>query len=1493
MPFPRRALGLCLGASSIKLCELTADDASVAPRITAREVVRHDCDIRGELAELLNMYPPHDYEFVAITGRNFKRLVNLPQVTEPEAIERALREWLHKAATAGEGIGEHPTASRENAGPGTGAALPTVAAPTRQRCPSATSGRGFVADDEYVALLSLGSENFILYELGEGGTVAGVRTGNKCASGTGEFFLQQIGRMNMSVEDACRGAVEAEPYRVSGRCSVFCKSDCTHALNKGVPGERVAAGLGGMIAEKALDILGALPRKNVIAVGGVTRNAYVMSRLAESIDNLVIPEQADIFEAWGAALYALDKQTRPPAEIDLGLGVSSFGKLPPLAPAASRVAFHTQERGIARDGDECVLGLDVGSTTTKAVLLRRSDNAVLASCYLRTNGAPIRASRNCYSAILDELGDTSVHIRAVGVTGSGRYIAGLHAGTDGIINEIIAHATAAAHFDPEVDTIFEIGGQDAKYTYLVNGVPCDYAMNEACSAGTGSFLEEAAKESLDIDYRDIQDIAIAADAPPNFNDQCAAFISSDIKNASHEMSRDNIVAGLVYSICMNYTNRVKGARKVGKKVFMQGGVCYNRAVPLAMASLLERDMIVPPEPGLMGAFGVALEVKQRLELGLLEARPFDLGAMARREVSYGTSFNCPGKKEKCDRGCDINVIEIEGRKFPFGGACAKYYNQAHHKAIDTAPFDLVAQRQRTLYEIAEDAMIAPANGRGDESGGDQWHLTTIPTVGLTRSFLVNLLYPLYRRFFESLGCDVIVVDEVDPQGLARTNSSFCYPAEISHGMMASLVKRRPDYIFLPQVYELSVEKPQSCDPGHQCTCITAFAESYYLKSAFREFDGVLLTPLLNFSRGWETQAEPFIKVAQQLGFAREQGAAAYEQGVAALRELIDWRRELGRKVLAELEADPARTAVVLFGRPYNAFADEANMGIPRKFASRGVTVIPFDCLPFYDEPILDNMTWAMGQDILRCTHFVKKHPQLFGAFVTNFGCGPDSFVVTYFRDIMQTKPSLTLEIDSHTADAGVNTRIEAFLDICERFRKLGLKDAAPRPFQPARLEFTPGKPAKYVSSQGTTHDLSDPRVKVVFPSMGRTLSELCSATFRGFGIRAETVPYPSYKTLMHGRSNTSCKECLPLILTVGSLLEYMNNGRSPDELLVYFMPTANGNCRFPQYYVFFNQLAKKRNMENVVTYTLSSENSYGGLGLRRVYRMIKTVVVGDVMDDIRNAILTLAKDREQALAVFDEVFADIARCFENNARGFYPTLRRAARRLHAIPRRLELADAKKALIAGEIFVRKDEFSSQRVVEALAARDIVATRAPMIEWIHYVDYWVQYVERRKLSLYESLELKSRMVAMNHVERKCKRILARSGFYHYEESDIRGVMETGSAFVDEHFGGETILVIGQFFRNMVKHFHGMISVGPFACLPTRIVEAILTPESKLESGRLREVAGAEHLAAHSRIPFLSIESDGNPFPQIIDAQLEAFALQVERLHERTRERELAVV
>ncbi|MDD5676159.1 MAG: BadF/BadG/BcrA/BcrD ATPase family protein, partial [Chitinivibrionales bacterium] len=465
-----KSIGICLGAASIKVVELVEDGAAVS---VARTIVRnHESNPREVFTALLREFDLAGHPFGMLTGRKFRDIINTASMTEAESLEQGL-EFTKK----------------NNPG------LPRVP-----------------------AVASLGAESFIVYLMDKTGAISTVETGNKCASGTGEFFLQQIRRMNISADEAVSLAHGSEPFRVSGRCSVFCKSDCTHALNKGIPIGRVTAGLCGMMADKILDLLDKVDKKNIVVVGGVTRNTVVMNLLRKKIDNLIIPDYADLFEALGAAWYAL--KNKIPWQIDthhlFKADKISFDLHQPLQNGSHLVSFKEAPAATAESGDECVVGLDVGSTTTKAVLLRTADSAVIASVYLRTNGNPVKASRECYWE-LDRAVSVPLNVVGLGATGSGRQIAALHASTDAVINEIIAHATAAAFYDPGVDTIFEIGGQDAKYTYLTNGVPSDYAMNEACSAGTGSFLEESARESCGIDYRDIQKIALAGGKPPNFN----------------------------------------------------------------------------------------------------------------------------------------------------------------------------------------------------------------------------------------------------------------------------------------------------------------------------------------------------------------------------------------------------------------------------------------------------------------------------------------------------------------------------------------------------------------------------------------------------------------------------------------------------------------------------------------------------------------------------------------------------------------------------------------------------------------------------------------------------------------------------------------------------------------------------------------------------------------------------------------------------------------
>jgi len=1433
-----KSLGICIGATTLSAVGIERGKNGHIQTIFT-QTGPHDGNPREALLEVFRNLPADSFSPVAVTGRKFRHAVNLSSISEAEAVESAL---------------------------------------------SHLNGGGNNLD----AVVSAGGETFLVYVLDKDGRICSVQTGNKCASGTGEFFMQQIRRIGISLAEAIHFAREEKPYKVSGRCSVFCKSDCTHATNKGVPKGRIAAGLCEMMAGKILEVMKHVPRNNIMIVGGTAQNPVLIDCLQREIRNLTVPKEAPYFEALGAAIWALDHETAPipPWEKLFRKEGGSFSYLLPLQDFQDMVDFKTMERGIPKEGDRCILGLDVGSTTTKAVLLSIEDDRILASVYLRTKGNPVQASRECYASLYDQLGDLKdkISIVGLGVTGSGRQIAGLHAMTEGIVNEIIAHATGALFFNREVDTIFEIGGQDAKYTYIRNGVPSDYAMNDACSAGTGSFLEEAAKETMGIEMEEIGDIALRGRKPPNFNDQCAAFISSDIKNASHEgMTREDIVAGLVYSICMNYNNRVKGNRPVGNNIFMQGGVCYNRAVPVAMASLTGKRIVVPPEAGLMGAFGVALEIKRRLQLNLMEEKTFSLKTLKDRTIEYEKPFICPGGKEKCDRKCEIARIRIEEKTYPFGGACNRWYNLRFNIHVDAEKLDLVSARENLIFRKYV-SPLAPTEAPGSNS----------KTIGINKSFLVNTYYPLYHHFFSHLGFRVLLPEVSEQEGVDRARAPFCYPAEIAHGFLSHLLKRKPDYLFLPQLKGLYVEKGYR----QSTTCPLSQGEPYYLTSAFKDQETFreliskkkVIKPVIDFSGGYEAAGDAFVMMGEKLGCGRRKARRTFAHALKIQRMVTGEMKEAGLEFLRELEREPKRYAAVIFGRSYNAFVSEANMGIPQKFASRGVAAIPFDFLPFEEEEADDGMYWSAGQMILKGARFVERHPQLFGCYMTNFSCGPDSFLVGYFRTIMGRKPFLILELDSHVADAGLETRIEAFMDIIKNYRELSRKSLYPPvPTAPMRTYFDPAKQV-FIDAKGREYPFAHPHVHLVFPSMGKLTTKTTSAVFRSMGIRATAFPAANEEALKLGRGNTSCKECLPLLLTVGSLLKYLQERETEDELLVYFMPGASGPCRFGQYYYFIRDLISRAGIEDVTLFSLNAENSYTGFGGNDfTLKLWSAIVISDIMHDIYSLLLVNARDRDAALAVYEDECRRIIEALERSA-GFEDlkkTLLTVAGNLKAIPVKRHPQDTPTVLLAGEIFVRHDDISRQFLVEKLASQGLATKVSSLMEWVYYTDWcYLKNLGGNTPNLRERLSLFLRSRWMKTYERAFKKIMARSNLLPYRMEEVDHLISNVRHLINPELVGEAILTIGSAVTEILDPYCGVIAIGPFGCMPNRLSEAILTREMSTDwslpaSGKHRRRAG-NLLKNIPELPFLAIESDGNPFPQVITAKLEVFLLQAARVH-----------
>ena len=1406
-----KTIGIDIGSTTLKLCLLSRDNG------VEHAILPHEGDLSGTLSLLMERLGAVRPLRGIVTGTEGRHRIELPEVIAAVAIESGL-----------EAVNLKPR-----------------------------------------AVVSMGGEDLVVYVLNDRGRIVNTYSGNKCASGTGEFFRQQLGRMNLRLEDINEVCKDAHAHRISARCSVFMKSDCTHRLNKGeVSKGDIALSLSKVMADKVSEFLtkAKISSGQVVLTGGVTQNRFLIQFIRESRPGIdfVLPDEASYFEAFGAAHLARSQGALMPEGDPVRPGSALvFKTFKPLSESGDLVHHAPSRRGAYDPDAEYVLGVDGGSTTTKAALINVKTLEIVAEHYGRTHGDPVAALRLCLREIKKQLGGQKPRISLVATTGSSRELLGVFLETVGVYNEIIAHTVGTTYFQKDVDTIFEIGGQDAKYVLINNGVPIDYAMNEACSAGTGSFLEESASGDLNIRTApEIGPIALQAKAPLKFGEHCSAFINSDIRKAMQQgAAREDVVAGLVFSIVANYRNRVVGNRAVGEHIVLQGGVAKNPAVPLAFAQMTGKPITVPPDPELMGCFGVARLVLQKHEEGLIEKNDFDLGSMIEKEITYHEGFTC----KACENLCPIRNLEVGGHRYPFGGRCSLYTNQRKKRKIRSSEvIDYTQERTRMLFDD-----FAPSP--------DTLKAKSRHVVGVPLAFSVHSVWPFYSWFFHSLGVKAVLSTQIVPEGIAKQESNYCFPAEIAHGAIQDMLDKGVDYVFLPHFRDMP-----SMEDVHACVCPLTQGLPFYARHAFGLSDDRMLRPLVSFSRGFEASRGAFEDVAEKLGFSRTEGSRAYDTGIEQYRRFFTAYKELGRKVLSEVQENPDRVYISLCGRPYNAFTRDANMGIPRKFTSQGVTVIPFDMIYDPDDEIPPNNYWYYGQEDMKAVKQVRKIDNLYLSWISNFSCAPDSFMLHYVRWLMGHKPYLVLEIDSHTADAGLDTRVEAFLDIVESYRR-HMKPIAEKPFRRRYYIALKDEFCDVVDRKtGKRFDIRDERVHAILPSMGDLSTEAVNIASLRQGIRSTNLPLPDVFSTQLARNVASGKECIPALLVLGSILQFFRdkNPTSGDDIYAVFVPSTLGPCRTGQYHVFFDRLFEEMGWENVVLLVGHSENSYRELGPTFTRDFWRATVLGDYFTDIRTSLRLLARDPGDALSLFRSVWQDVLGAFRAGNKELDQGLRRAADRLARVPLKGSLDDVRKVLIMGEIYVRRDNFSVEEVTQMLISKGIYPKVTGVTEWIHYTDFARKFImegRRKREGWLRTLlhgGLKDEAVYLidkvwkETVEEKIVAALRPTGLIPHVPHDMNEIIGEGRyEFVDPELESEATVSPAVGAAAMKDGYSGVVIIAPFCCLPGRLIEGVYAPWAKARD-----------------YPVLALENDGQPYPPNVVSRMEVFAYNVLRFESK---------
>ncbi len=796
-----------------------------------------------------------------------------------------------------------------------------------------------------------------------------------CAGGTGSFFEDQMSRLGLNIEDYSEIIKDATSIpRLSGRCSVFAKTDIIHRQQEGVQVPDILKGLCYAMVRnfKATIVKNSQVDKPVYLCGGVSKNEGVKEAIIElfdlRMDELIIHENALCFGAIGAALNAT-KEEKTLALIEkikrsnVNIYAHSLNRLPETDD------IFVQEPSKQKMPAEVkpYLGIDIGSTSTDLVLIGEYGE-LYDYLYLRTKGNPELAVRTGLETFKNKY--KGIQFASVGVTGSGRERIGRLIGADCIKDEITAQAKCAVDLVENVDTVFEIGGQDSKFISIKNGAVADFQMNKICAAGTGSFVEEQATR-LDIPIDDYGKFALNAQNPIDLGERCTVFIETSISSAlSDGVPKEDIAAGLCHSIIKNYLHKVVGNKTVGENIILQGGVCYNPGIVAAFKDVYGKRIHVSPYFSISGAVGAALLAK--------EENP--------TKVSTFHGFENENKSND-----EVLSDEIKRN--------IEFFN-----------------KPREIFFSGYDGKIDPRK----------------KTVGVPYVLMLHKFFPMANAFFKSLGFNVIISDMTNEDTILKAQEKAqgetCYPVKLIYGHFMQLIEKKVDYIFMPRIHTLKHESSK-LDHNYACAYMQQ-APTMIAKSLDLESKGIkLLSPVFDLDYGKKAMASSMIGLGKILHRPKPLCIKALMAGAQVIRKHDAAVEAQGKELLENIKPD--EKVLVLITRNYGINDDILNMGIPEILLKKGYKVITLSHLPAHDLDISKdhpNLYWPFGQHIISGAKIVANHPNLYAVYLTNHGCGPDTMISHLFKQEMGEKAYLQIEVDEHFSKVGVITRIEAFLN---------------------------------------------------------------------------------------------------------------------------------------------------------------------------------------------------------------------------------------------------------------------------------------------------------------------------------------------------------------------------------------------------------------------------------------------------------------------------------
>ena len=1288
------------------------------------------------------------------------------------------------------------------------------------------------------SLLIIGGEKFGLALFDADGNYLSYRSNTSCAAGTGSFLDQQSQRLNLdSIEEFCSisynnsGAIP----KIASRCSVFAKTDLIHAQQEGYKIEEICDGLSYGLAKNVVDTLFSSNEINkpVVFAGGVSKNRSVVKHISSMLETeLVVTHHSDIYGAIGAALILIDEKKysgsleindaadliNNEAEIKkyynrpLSLKLTDY---PDFAGTESYnftskfYDFTSVEVDIYEDiktGSkiDAYIGLDIGSTSTKAVLLN-PNRGIVAGFYTRTSGNPLQAVQVIFESIdsMSVSRGIQFNFLGTGTTGSGRKFIGQIIGADTALDEITAHARAAVELDRDVDTIIEIGGQDSKFTTLKNGRVTFSVMNNVCAAGTGSFIEEQAKK-LGCPLHEFS--ALAENSPaPLTSDRCTVFMERDLNNyLSEGYSINEILASVLHSVRDNYLFKVAVKKNIGNKIFFQGATAKNRALVAAFEQKLGKPIMVSRYCHLTGALGVALH--------LHDAGAFDTAFRGldiyKKEIPVASEI-CG----LCTNHCKLKIADINGESVAYGFLCGRDY--------ETKKFVKNVSGANGLLESRDAVFRLKKKKEHDENF----------TVGIPAALHLFEDVQFWEKFFDKLSIKTIIsrtFHESIALGKNISAAEFCAPMSSLHGHVKYL-EDKADYIFLPTYLEVKSDEKGA---RRQYCYYTQYASSVIMTNNKILSQERIINPLIKTRKGDFFSKYQIFNALKPLVKKR----LSFIQVSNAFESALEYKESSNKKLTAlfnEGKADEDIN-VVFFGRPYTVLNPSMNGRIPDIFARFGIRTFFQDMIDDGSsrnteiESLLRAMHWKYGSAVLKGAGIAAKTEGLYPVFITSFKCTPDSFAMEYFKIIMDSygKPYLILQLDEHNSNVGYETRIEAgirsFRNHYSREKKKILPGKHLEKIRPER---------NYSAIRGKT---------LLLPSWDKIVCRLLAAVIRHEGIDAralEETPETIHRSLA---LNTG--QCIPLTAIAQGGIDYIrNHGLDPSRTAIWNMNSSiSCNLGMFPYYIKKIMESQGNGLENVSVF--AGELMFTDLSLRAAidtyfaymfsgflrklgcrFRPYETIN-GSTNKAIDDSMILLEKAFEKGEDK-EEVLLEIIGMFK---------------KIDHVK-----SDKPKVAIFGDLYARDNEVMNQNLVEVIEKNGGEVITTPFNEYMKiiaepYLNKWL------KEGNYP-LVLKYRMIkkAIEYMEQKYVTIM--KSVLLEKETPINVNYE--EILEKLHVKIENT---GESMDNILKIFHLVeqypdislfIQTNPSYCCPSLVTEAM--------AGRIEQMTG---------IPIVTIEYDG---------------------------------